>query len=110
MKAHRMILFAERARAGGGPRARAPACSHAAWAEDRDLTDDAVLRELAAAAALDADQALAATEDPGVRARCARTPTRRSGAARSARRRSSSASSCSAATTASTSSALHSAG
>ncbi len=49
-------------------RALRDAIFRAYWAEDRDISDDAVLAELLAGAGADADQVLAATQAPEVKA------------------------------------------
>jgi 2-hydroxychromene-2-carboxylate isomerase len=68
IRAERLILVGERAGANtAGPLAHA--AFHAFWVDDRDLTDDAVLRDLAAGAGLDPERALAAIEEPEIKAR-----------------------------------------
>jgi 2-hydroxychromene-2-carboxylate isomerase len=49
-------------------RALRDAIFRAYWAEDRDISDDAVLRELVAGVGADADRVLAATQAPEVKA------------------------------------------
>jgi len=66
LRTERLILVAERAAAARGP-ALARAAFHALWVDDRDITDDAVLAELAAGAGLDPAAALPAIDAPEIK-------------------------------------------
>jgi len=65
----RVLAVSELARDAGRLDAFRAAGMAAHWREGKDLEDDAVLRDLAARAGLDADAAIAAADDPAMLAR-----------------------------------------
>jgi 2-hydroxychromene-2-carboxylate isomerase len=62
IKPMRLILVDE-----GKSQAVAQAAFHAMWADDRNIADDGVIRDLARAAGFDVDAAMAAIESPAVK-------------------------------------------